>query len=136
MIDANRIKDAERIVRITMILILLTAGTSKLFSGGGFFDYYSALFQGDLRIHLPTALVDAFLHATPWVELLIGLALFSTRHKAFVVYAWFAFMLCLMFGHYVLQEWSAVNDMLDYVFLGILCQVLPSHRSWFARDVG
>ena len=44
------LRDAELVVRLTMIVILLTAGTSKFFSGGDFFDYYSELFQGELRI--------------------------------------------------------------------------------------
>ena len=26
-------------------------------------------------------------------------------------------------------------DMLDYMFLGLLCLVLPNHRSWLGRDV-
>jgi len=33
-----------------------------------------------------------------------------------------------------LQEWSSVNQMLDYIFLGLLCLVLPSHESWLTRD--
>jgi hypothetical protein len=52
MISELKLKDAERIVRFTMILILLTAGTSKFFSHGGFFEHYSQLFQGNLRINL------------------------------------------------------------------------------------
>jgi uncharacterized membrane protein YphA (DoxX/SURF4 family) len=60
MISEQTLKDAERIVRITMIVILLTAGTSKLFSQGGFVDYYSQFFQGDLRINLPAPLVNAY----------------------------------------------------------------------------
>ncbi len=43
-------------------------------------------------------------------------------------------MLSLMVGHYVLQEWSAVNDMLSYIFLGLLGLVLPNHHSWLRRD--
>ena len=58
------LKDSERIVRILMIVILLTAGTSKLFSAGGFFDYYSGLFQGNLRIVLPAPLVNSYLLLT------------------------------------------------------------------------
>ena len=133
MISKQTLKDAERIVRITMIVILLTAGTSKLFSQGSFFDYYSQLFQGELRIHLPTSLVNVFLTIVPFIEIGLGLFLFSNRHRNLAVYAWFAFMLCLLFGHYVLQEWSAVNQMLDYIFLGLLCLVLPNHQSWFSR---
>jgi uncharacterized membrane protein YphA (DoxX/SURF4 family) len=133
MISNQTLKDAERVVRITMIVILLTAGISKIFSHGDFFDYYSQLFQGDLRINLPALLVDAFLTIVPFIEIGLGLFLFSNRHRNLAIYAWFAFMLCLLFGHYILQEWSAVNQMLDYIFLGLLCLVLPNHLSWFSR---
>ncbi len=134
MISEQKLKDAERIVRITMILILLTAGTSKFFSHGGFFNYYSDLFQGDLRINLPVYLVNMYLVLIPYIEISLGLALLSNKYKHYTVYAWFAFMLSLLFGHYILQEWSAVNQMLDYIFLGLLCLVLPTHSSWIKRD--
>jgi hypothetical protein len=133
MISKQTLKDAERVVRITMIVILVTAGTSKLFAQGGFSDYYSQAFQGDLRINLPEVLVGIYLAIVPFFEIGLGLLLFSNTHKAFAVYSWFAFMLSLLFGHYILQEWSAVNQMLDYIFLGLLCLVLPNHLSWFSR---
>ena len=135
MISESRLKDAELLVRITMILILLTAGTSKLFSEGGFFEYYSQLFQGDLRINLSPLLVNFYLTIIPFIEILIGLALLSNKNKIYAVYGWFIFMLTLLFGHYILQEWSAVNQMLNYVFLGLLCLILPNHARWFGRDV-
>ncbi len=134
MLERATLKDAERIVRIVMITILLTAGTSKFFSQGGFFDYYSKLFQGDLRIQMPPALVNAYLHVIPFIEIGLGCALLSNRYKRLAVYGWFAFMLSLLVGHYILQEWSSVNEMLDYFFLGLLCMVLPNHQSWFRRD--
>jgi len=136
MIPVQKLKDAERVVRITMILILLTAGISKFFSDGAFFDYYSVLFQGELRINLPGLLVNLFLCLVPFIEISLGLALLSNKYKGYTVYAWLGFMLSLMFGHYILQEWSAVNQMLDYIFLGLLCLVLPAHASWLARDIG
>jgi len=133
MISQHRLQDAERIARLTMIIILLTAGTSKFFSHNGFYDYYSALFQGDLRITLPAALVNVYLSAVPFVEIGLGLALLSNRYRTTVIYAWFGFMLSLLFGHYILQEWSAVNQMLDYLFLGLITLILPAHQSWFAK---
>ncbi len=135
MISKEKLKDAERIVRITMILILLTAGTSKFFSQGGFYDYYSQLFQGDLRINLPPVLVNLYLKIIPFIEIALGLALISNIYKKYVFYGWFVFMLSLLFGHYILQEWSSVNQMLNYVFLGILGYILPNHHSWFRRDL-
>jgi hypothetical protein len=38
MIKKIYLRDAERVVRVTMIVIFLTAGMSKLFSAGDFFD--------------------------------------------------------------------------------------------------
>ena len=134
MIMVSKLKDAERIVRLTMILILLTAGTSKFFSQGGFFDYYSQLFQSDLRISLPATLVNFYLKIIPFIEIFLGLSLISNTYKTYTVYGWFSFMFTLLFGHYVLQEWSAVNQMLGYIFLGLLCLVLPVHSSWTKRD--
>ncbi len=135
MISTSNLKDVERLVRVAMILIMLTAGTSKFFSQGGFFAYYSQLFQGDLRINLPPLLVNFYLTIIPFIEIILGLALLSNKYKIYTVYAWFAYILSLLFGHYILQEWSAVNGVLDYIFLGLLCFVLPNHSSWFKRDI-
>ena len=79
-------------------------------------------------------MVGLFLSAVPFIELTLGLALLSNKYKNYTAYAWLGFMLSLMFGHYILQEWSAVNQMLDYIFLGLLCLILPTHSSWLARD--
>lgn len=129
MIAPNRLQDAEFVVRLVMAVILLTAGTSKFFSAGGFAEYYAGLFQGDLRIVLPAPLVNAYLAAIPFIEVTLGAALMFARLKPYTIYAWFAFMLSLLVGHYVLQEWSAVNQMLDYFFLGLLALVLPAHKT-------
>jgi hypothetical protein len=135
MIEKSALQDVERVARIVMIAILVTAGTSKFFSHGGFFNYYSQLFQGEnLRIHLPTVLVDAYLKAIPFIEVGLGLALFSNRYRWLAVHGWHAFMLSLLFGHYILQEWSPVNEIVPYFFLGMLCLALPNHQSWFRRD--
>ena len=133
MISQHRLQDAERIARLTMIIILLTAGTSKFFSDHGFYEYYSALFQADLRITLPATLVNLYLSAVPFVEIGLGLALFSNRFRTIALYAWFGFMLSLLFGHYILQEWSSVNQMLGYIFLGLIVLILPAHQSWFTK---
>ena len=135
MVEKVALKDVERVARIVMIAILLTAGTSKLCSNGGFFSYYSQLFQGEsLRIHLPVFVVDAYLRLIPFIEIGLGLALFSNRYRWLAVHGWHAFILSLLFGHYVLQEWSAVNEVIPYFFLGMLCLALPNHQSWFRRD--
>jgi len=134
-VSDRKLKEAERVVRLVMIAILFTAGTSKFFSQGGFQEYYLAQFQGDLRISLPPVLVGAYLQAIPFIEILLGFALIITRTRLIAIYGWFLFMLSLLIGHYVLQEWSAVNQMLDYFFLGIACLLLPYHSSLLTPPV-
>ena len=133
MIAEQKLKEAERIVRLIMIAILLTAGTSKFFSQGTFQEYYLTQFQGDLRISLPPVLVKVYLEAIPFMEILLGIALIFGRTRDIAIYGWFLFMLSLLIGHYVLQEWSAVNQMLDYFILGLACLVLPYHKSLLTR---
>ena len=117
-----------------MVTILLTAGISKFFGLDSFFDYYSKLFQGDLRIRVPAPLINIYLRLIPFIEIGLGCALLINRHKVVFTYAWFAYFLSLTIGHYILQEWSFVNQMIDYFFLGLLCLELPAHHSWLRRD--
>lgn len=122
----HNLNQIERVSRWLMALILLTAGTSKLFSEGGFSAYYIGQFAAEsLRIQLPSNLVRLYLSVVPFIELGLGLALLFARLKPFTIYSWYAFMASLLVGHYVLQEWSSVNQMLSYFFLGMICHALP-----------
>lgn len=128
MLNLRRGMQIEMACRVLMVTILLTAGTSKLMSGGGFASHYSALFQSDLRIMLPASLVAAYLALIPFLELSLAAILVVPRLKPLGVAGWFCFMLSLLMGHYVLQDWSSVNQLLDYFFLGFLFHVLPVWR--------
>ena len=135
-ISLTTLKTAERITRLVMIVTLATAGISKLCSQGGFANYYSGVFAApSLRIHLPPALVNAYLMAIPFIELSIATALAITALKPYSVYAWFAFFLSLEVGHYVMEQWSEVNQMIPFFLLGLACLILPHHQSWFSTDV-
>jgi hypothetical protein len=134
MIETRTLKDAERLARIAMAIILLTAGISKLCSHGGFFGYYSKLFQGDLRIRLPKLLVDAYLHAIPFIEAGLGCSLLVNRYKRAAVVGWMAFFMSILMGHYILQEWSVVNEIVPFLLLGLFAFILPNHSSWLRRD--
>lgn len=128
-------KDSERLLRAAMVVTEVTAGVSKLFSKGGFHRYYLGLFQApELRIHLPPLLVSAFLAATPFIEIGIGLGLLWTAQRRRFAAAFCVFFMALEFGHYVMEQWSAVNEMIPFIILGALVVMLPSHASWFGRD--
>lgn len=134
-IQPIHLKDAERMLRVVMIVTLLTAGVSKLASAGGFYDYYAGLFANpDLRIHLPMVLVRAFLGATPFLEIAIALTLAVNPIRRGAIVAWWVWFLNIAFGHYVLQEWSAANEIVPYQILGAIAYALPSHASWLRRD--
>ena len=127
MIKAKKLAEVELISRWLMALILLTAGISKLFSAGGFKTYYFGLFSNEaLRLNPPSAIVELYLATIPFLELSLGAALLVSALKRFTIYAWYAFMASLLVGHYILQEWSSVNQMLAYFFLGMICHLLPT----------
>ncbi len=129
MINPSRLVQAEFISRLLMSLILLSAGISKFFSAGGFKGYYSGLFQNaDLRINIPAAIIDPYLTFIPFIEVGLGLLLLVPAFKPYTVYAWFGFMASLLVGHYILQEFSAVNQMLAYFFLGLISLILPTSK--------
>ena len=118
--------EVEWVARMLMALILMVAGSSKLLAEGSFQNYYSGMFANQaLRINLPAEWVIAYLNLIPWLEIGLGIALLITRLKPITIYAWYLFMASLLVGHYVLQEWSSVNQMLSYFFLGMLCHMLP-----------
>lgn len=127
MLDMKKQTQVEQVARWVMALILLTAGTSKFFSAGGFKNYYSGIFgNADLRINLPAFSYDIYLTLIPFIEIGLGAALLIASLKRFTVWGWYAFMASLLVGHYVLQEWSSVNQMLPYFFLGMICHILPT----------
>ncbi|MFT7526163.1 MAG: putative membrane protein YphA (DoxX/SURF4 family) [Arenicella sp.] len=127
MIEPKKLVQVELISRWVMALILLTAGTSKLFSAGGFKTYYLGLFTNDaLRLNPPADAVELYLAAIPFIELSLGAALLVSALKRYTIYAWYVFMASLLVGHYLLQEWSSVNQMLGYFFLGMICHLLPT----------
>jgi len=129
MIQTQKLIQVESIARWLMALILLTAGISKFFSGGGFTEYYFGQFTNEaLRINLPGGLVSLYLNLIPFIEVGLGIALLVAKLKPYTVYAWYAFMASLLVGHYVLQEWSAVNQMLAFFFLGMICHILPTRQ--------
>lgn len=130
MIEKRTLTQIEFVARGLMALILLTAGTSKFFSSGGFKAYYSGIFANpDLRINAPQTFVDFYLTAIPFIEIALGLALLFVSLKRFTIWAWYGFMASLLVGHYILQEWSAVNQMLPYFFLGMIAHALPTYKS-------
>jgi len=127
MIDKQKLTEIERVSRWLMALILLTAGISKFFSGGGFKTYYSGLFgNDDLRLNFPAFTYDTYLTLIPFIEVGLGAALLVVALKRYTIWAWYAFMASLLVGHYILQEFSAVNQMLIYFVLGMICHILPT----------
>src|SRR5688572_27575468 len=128
------LKDAERMLRLVMIVTLLLAGISKLYSDSSFYQYYLQEFTKDsLRIQLAASFYKLHLQIIPYLELLLSMVLIWTKYRRISTVAWVLYFLSLEVGHYILQEWSAVNEMIPFIILGTFTYVLPSHASWFSR---
>jgi len=127
MFDIKKQTQVEWVARSVMALTLFVAGTSKFFSAGGFKAYYSGIFGNPgLRINLPAFSYDIYLTLIPFIELGLAAALLIAPLKRYTIWAWYGFMASLLIGHYILQEWSAVNQMLLYFMLGMICHLLPT----------
>ena len=127
-------KDAERVLRVSMILTLLVAGVSKFYSHGSFFDYYFHVFtKGALRIQLPAFFYRVYLQAIPYLEVLIALSLIWSKYRRIFIMVWISYFISLEIGHYILQEWSAVNEMIPFILLGTFAYILPCHSSLISR---
>lgn len=134
MIGNQKLTEVEKVSRWLMAFILLTAGISKFFSHGGFKAYYSGLFGNeDLRLNFPAITYDTYLMLIPFIEVGLGAALLVVALKRYTIWAWYAFMASLLLGHYILQEFSAVNQMLVYFILGMICHILPTKTELLAR---
>jgi uncharacterized membrane protein YphA (DoxX/SURF4 family) len=125
----------EQAARWLMALILLTAGISKFFSAGGFKTYYASVFANpDLRINLPAFSYEIYLTLIPFIEIGLGAVMLISALKRFTIWAWYAFMATLLVGHYILQEWSVVNQMLLYFMLGMICHILPTKAEALSQN--
>ena len=133
--DSIYFKDAERLLRLTMIVTLLIAGISKFYSHGTFYSYYLQEFTKDtLRLQLPGSIYKVYLQLIPYLEVVLSLSLLWSRYRRYFTIAWVLYFISLEVGHYILQEWSAVNEMVPFILLGTTNYVLPAHRSWFSRE--
>ena len=69
---------------------------------------------------LPAFTYETYLFLIPFIEVGLGAALLIVTLKRFTIWAWYAFMASLLIGHYILQEFSAVNQMPIYFILGMI----------------
>jgi hypothetical protein len=128
-------KDAERLLRFAMLLTLLIAGISKFYSHGSFHDYYLSQFtRTTLRLQLPGAIYNVYLHLIPYIEVLLALALLLSKYRRYVIIAWVLYFISLETGHYILEEFATVNGIIPYILLGAATYVLPAHSSLIRRD--
>ncbi|MBW7892041.1 MAG: DoxX family membrane protein [Chitinophagaceae bacterium] len=128
------LKNAELLLRLTMIVATITAGVSKFFSHGGFHDYYLQQFnRPELRIQLPSFLPDFYLTIIPFIEVGLGLALFIPRTRRIFAVVFVLYFLTLSVGHYIMEEFLEVDVVLPLTLIGILDYILPSYTSYFKR---
>ncbi|MFM9839567.1 MAG: hypothetical protein ACKVOQ_14965 [Cyclobacteriaceae bacterium] len=129
------LKNAELILRLTMLITLLIAGVSKFFSNGNFYVYYLKQFSNqELRINLPTFTFDFYLSLIPYLEVAIAIALLTSIKRRFFIIVCIAYFISLELGHYVLEEFTSANMIIPYIFLGVLTYILPAHKYIWKLD--
>jgi len=129
LIDLKTLKNAELILRLTMMITLLVAGISKFFSNGNFHTYYLKQFSNEaLRINLPTFTFDIYLRLIPFIEVGIAIALITSIKRRFFIVVWIAYFISLEMGHYVLEEFTSANMIIPYILLGVFAYILPGYE--------
>jgi uncharacterized membrane protein YphA (DoxX/SURF4 family) len=131
-ISLKTLKNAELLLRLTMIITLLVAGISKFCSNGNFHKYYLNLFLNPgLRINLPSFLIDTYLSLIPFIEVGIAIALITALKRRFFIVVWILYFISLEVGHYVLEEFTSVDLIVSIILFGVAAYILPAHEfSW------
>ncbi len=127
-INLRTLKNAEFLLRITMVITLFVAGVSKFFSQGNFYAYYFEQFSNEeLRINLPPVTFDLYLKLIPFIEVAIALALLTSFKRRFFIVVWIIYFITLEIGHYIMEEFTTVDLMIPFILLGTAAYILPSH---------
>lgn len=128
-IELKTLKNAELLLRFCMVVTLLVAGISKFCSQGAFHDYYLLLFTKEhLRIQLPATIYDIYLSIIPFLEIAIGAGLLLAKYRRVFIVIWVLYFISLEVGHYILEEWLAVDAMIPFVLLGVATYILPAYQ--------
>jgi uncharacterized membrane protein YphA (DoxX/SURF4 family) len=134
-ISLKTLKNAELLLRLTMMITLFVAGISKFCSNGNFHKYYLKLFSNpDLRINLPSSLSDIYLTLIPFIEVGIALALITSIKRRFFIVVWILYFISLEIGHYVLEEFTSVDLIIPVILFGILAYILPAHDPFWLKN--
>jgi uncharacterized membrane protein YphA (DoxX/SURF4 family) len=134
-INLKTLKNAEVLLRLTMIITLLVAGISKFCSNGNFHKYYFKLFSNpDLRINPPSFLFDIYLSLIPFIEVGIAIALITSVKRRFFIVIWILYFISLEIGHYVLEEFTSVDLIIPIILFGIIAYVLPAHDPFWQKN--
>ena len=135
-ISLKTLKNAELLLRLTMIITLLVAGISKFCSHGNFHKYYLKLFQNpSLRINVPSGIIDVYLSLIPFIEVGIALALITCIKRRLFIVIWIVYFMSLEMGHYFLEEFTSSDLIISIILFGVVAYILPAHEfSLFKRN--
>ena len=132
MINVEKLKDAERVLRVFLVCLLAMTAMYKLSIGGDHFvEWYKPKFTNN-PYGLSMSLIDLFMRSIAYVEILLAIGLLINKTREITLYCYFAFLTVLMFGHFALSEFHEVNGLFDYMLAGLLLLVLPKHPKLFS----
>ncbi len=106
---------AYALMRVALGLNIFGHGFFRILSGVGAFA--NGAVQGMDKGPLPHALTLAFLYATPFIELTLGLLLIAGFLTRLALVAGALFMIALTFGTVSTQNWAGASTQLIYSFV-------------------
>jgi len=131
IIDKNKLKNAERILRVFLASLLAMTAIYKIIIGGqSLVEFYEPQFAGN-PYGLSSDIIGPFLYFVGPLELVIAVSLLINQLRDYALYIYFGLLIVLMFGHFALSEFHEVNGLFDYMLGGLLIYVLPKHPNLF-----
>jgi thiosulfate dehydrogenase (quinone) large subunit len=106
---------AYALMRVSLGVNIFGHGFFRILSGVGAFA--NGAVQGMDKGPLPHALTLAFLYATPFIELTIGLLLIAGFLTRLALVGGALFMIALTFGTVSTQNWAGAGTQLTYSFI-------------------
>jgi len=118
---------AYLLLRLTLGLNMGMHGLTRILAGPA--QFAATLPPEFQKTFLPSAAVYAFGLATPFIELVLGLALFLGLATRYALIAGILWIMILTFGTTLRQDWSASGLQLTYALLyAILLAFLDRNR--------
>ena len=115
------------LLRVTLGVVLLTTGISKLMMG---IDNFAAGLQQEFAGQLPTAIVTPFAYMLPFIEITVGALLILGLMNVIALFIAGLLLMVLTFGKTAVNDSATVAGNLSYVLINFVLLWLADYNGY------